>query len=72
MRFREPHLCAGTSAIAHRMGRFELANQGTFFLDEIGEIPHELQPKLLRVSQEREFERLGSSREPLKNSPSRM
>jgi len=54
--------CAGTSAIAQRMGRFELANQGTIFLDEIGEIPLELQPELLRVLQEREFERLGSSK----------
>ena len=53
---------AFTGAVAQRMGRFELANGGTMFLDEVGEIPLELQVKLLRVLQEQEFERLGSSR----------
>jgi formate hydrogenlyase transcriptional activator len=53
---------AFTGAISQRIGRFELANGGSVFLDEIGEIPLEVQPKLLRVIQEREFERLGGSK----------
>jgi formate hydrogenlyase transcriptional activator len=53
---------AFTGAITQKIGRLELANQGSLFLDEIGDIPLELQPKLLRVMQEREFERLGSTR----------
>jgi len=53
---------AFTGAVAQRIGRLELANHGTLFLDEVGEIPLELQPKLLRILQEREFERLGGTR----------
>ncbi len=52
---------AFTGAIAQKIGRFELANKGTLFLDEVGDIPPGLQPKLLRVLQEQEFERLGSA-----------
>jgi DNA-binding NtrC family response regulator len=53
---------AFTGAVAHRIGRFELADGGTLFLDEVGDVPLELQSKLLRVLQEQEFERLGSTR----------
>jgi formate hydrogenlyase transcriptional activator len=53
---------AFTGAIAQKVGRFELADKGTLFLDEVGDIPLELQPKLLRALQEQEFERLGSTR----------
>jgi formate hydrogenlyase transcriptional activator len=53
---------AFTGAISQKAGRFELAHQGTLFLDEVGDIPPELQPKLLRALQEQEFERLGSAR----------
>lgn len=52
---------AFTGAISQRIGRLELADQGTLFLDEVGDVPTEIQPKLLRVLQEREFERLGSA-----------
>jgi formate hydrogenlyase transcriptional activator len=52
---------AFTGAITQKMGRMELADQGTLFLDEVGDIPIEVQPKLLRALQEREFERLGST-----------
>ncbi|MDT7811062.1 MAG: formate hydrogenlyase transcriptional activator, partial [Acidobacteriaceae bacterium] len=50
---------AFTSAIAQKIGRFEMADKGTLFLDDVGDIPSALQPKLLRVLQEQEFERLG-------------
>jgi formate hydrogenlyase transcriptional activator len=53
---------AFTGAIGQKIGRFELAHQGTLFLDEVGDIPPELQPKLLRVLQEQEFERLGGTK----------
>src|SRR5258707_8516313 len=53
---------AFTGAVAQKMGRFEMADTGTLFLDEIGDLPLALQPKLLRVLQEQEFERLGSER----------
>jgi len=53
---------AFTGAIAQKVGRFELADKGTLFLDEVGDIPSALQPKMLRVLQEQEFERLGSTR----------
>jgi len=53
---------AFTGALAQKIGRFELAHQGTLFLDEVGDIPLELQPKLLRALQEKEFERLGGIR----------
>ncbi len=53
---------AFTGAIAQKIGRLELADQGTLFLDEVGDIPIEIQPKLLRALQEREFERLGNNR----------
>src|SRR5215813_10246603 len=53
---------AFTGAIGQKIGRFEMADTGTLFLDEIGDLPRTLQPKLLRVLQEQEFERLGSGR----------
>jgi PAS domain S-box-containing protein len=53
---------AFTGALSRKIGRFELANQGTLFLDEVGDIPLDLQPKLLRALQEKEFERLGGTR----------
>src|SRR4030095_13661447 len=51
-----------TGAVAQKIGRFELADNGTLFLDEIGEMPFELQPKLLRAIQDQEFERVGGNR----------
>src|SRR6202023_1241868 len=53
---------AFTGAVSQKVGRFELADKGTLFLDEVGDIPPELQPKLLRVLQEQEFERLGGTK----------
>jgi formate hydrogenlyase transcriptional activator len=53
---------AFTGAIAQKIGRLELAHQGTFFLDEVGDLPAELQPKILRALQEKEFERVGGTR----------
>ena len=53
---------AFTGALSQKIGRFEMAHQGTLFLDEVGDIPLELQPKLLRALQEKEFERLGGTR----------
>jgi transcriptional regulator with GAF, ATPase, and Fis domain len=53
---------AFTGAIAQKIGRLELAHQGTFFLDEVGDLPLELQPKILRALQEKEFERVGGTR----------
>src|ERR1700757_1002503 len=58
---------AFTGAVAQKSGRFEMADTGTLFLDEVGDIPAALQPKLLRVLQEQEFERLGSGRTPQVN-----
>ena len=53
---------AFTGALSRKIGRFELAHRGTLFLDEVGDIPLDLQPKLLRALQEKEFERLGGTR----------
>ena len=60
---------AFTGAIAQKIGRFELADKGTLFLDEVGDIPLALQPKLLRVLQEQEFERSGQWSDPPRRCP---
>src|SRR5262249_57136999 len=60
--FSGKHAGAFTGAVSQKVGRFELADKGSIFLDEVGDIPLELQPKLLRVLQEQEFERLGATR----------
>src|ERR1700722_1453121 len=60
-RYLKANCSAMTGAVTQRVGRFQAADRGTLFLDEIGDLPLELQPKLLRAIQEREFERLGSS-----------
>ena len=60
---------AFTGAVAQKLGRFEMADTGTLFLDEIGDIPLALQPKLLRVLQEKEFERLGKRPDPSDRRP---
>ena len=62
---------AFTGAIAQKIGRFELADRGTLFLDEVGDIPLVLQPKLLRVLQEQEFERLGGTQTHQRGCPRR-
>src|ERR1700676_5050326 len=62
---RHGYVGAFTGAIARKMGRLELANEGTLFLDEVGDLPLVLQPKSLRALQEREIERLGGTR-PIK------
>src|ERR1700676_1755011 len=62
---RHGYVGAFTGAIARKMGKLELAHEGTLFLDEVGDLPLDLQPKLLRALQEREIERLGGTR-PIK------
>ena len=64
-----PCLQSSAGALSRKTGRFELANNGTLFLDEIGELPLELQVKLLRVLHTGEFERVGSSRTQTINPP---